>query len=58
MTLTNGSANNALVKMIAKAVGVVPTHVEVVAGRKSRVNTLKLNGDGDQIAENLEDLPN
>ena len=41
---TDGRANAALEKMIAKAVGLPPSAVAVTAGAASRVKTLQLDG--------------
>ena len=41
---TDGRANAALEKMIAKAVGLPPSAVAVTAGAASRVKTLRLDG--------------
>ncbi len=50
----DGEANAALEAMVAKAVGVAKTKVEVVAGRTSRVKTLRIRGDAAAIGDALE----
>jgi len=41
---TDGRANAALTKMVARAVGLPPSAVAVTAGAMSRVKTLQLDG--------------
>ena len=53
---SEGEANAALVKLIAKAIGVAPREVELVAGAISRVKRLKIAGNGAAIAAALEKI--
>lgn len=45
-----GAANAALVKLIAKAVGIPASRVTVQSGHTSRLKVLKIEGDGAEIA--------
>lgn len=49
-----GAANAALVALIAKALGVARTKVDVVSGHTSRVKMLHVEGDGAALAAALE----
>jgi uncharacterized protein (TIGR00251 family) len=49
----DGKANDALVRLIAKAVGVSNSSVTVGAGHTSRVKTLAISGDAQNIAAAL-----
>ena len=49
----DGKANDALVKLIAKAVGVANSAVTVSAGHTSRVKTLAIAGDVEKTAAAL-----
>lgn len=49
-----GEANEALVRLIAKAVGVPPRAVEVVAGHTARLKRLKIAGSAVTLTESLE----
>jgi uncharacterized protein len=51
-----GAANAALQKLIAIAVGVPPGRVTLVRGARARMKTLKIAGDGRQLAAGLEAL--
>jgi len=53
---SEGEANAALVKLIAKAIGVAPREVELVAGAISRVKRLKIAGNGAALAAALEKI--
>jgi uncharacterized protein (TIGR00251 family) len=46
----DGEANAALIKLIAKAVGVSASRVMVQSGHTSRLKVLKIEGDGAEIA--------
>jgi uncharacterized protein (TIGR00251 family) len=50
----DGAANAALTQLVAKAVGVAKTKVEVVAGHTSRVKTVRIQGDATAIADALQ----
>lgn len=49
-----GAANEALVRLVAKAGGVPPNRVAIVAGAASRIKRLTLAGDGARIVAALE----
>jgi uncharacterized protein (TIGR00251 family) len=53
---TEGEANEALCKLIAKAVGVPPRDVELVAGATARIKRLIVSGDGPTLLSALEKL--
>ena len=53
---SDGEANAALTALVAKAVGVARTRVEVVSGRTSRLKTLHIDGDAAILVATLEDL--
>jgi uncharacterized protein (TIGR00251 family) len=53
---SEGEANAALVKLIAKTVGVAPREVELVAGATSRIKRLKIAGSGTALAAALEKI--
>jgi uncharacterized protein (TIGR00251 family) len=51
---SEGEANAALVRLIAKALGVPPRAVELVAGHAARQKRLKIEGSAIALAEALE----
>ena len=53
---TEGEANDALRRMIAKALGVPPRDVSLAAGATARVKRLAIAGDGAKLMAALEDL--
>ncbi|TGQ07572.1 MULTISPECIES: DUF167 family protein [unclassified Mesorhizobium] len=52
----NGAANQALERMMAKALGVPVSAVSVVAGGTSRLKTLRMVGDAAELVERLQTL--
>ncbi|RUW72716.1 MULTISPECIES: DUF167 family protein [unclassified Mesorhizobium] len=52
----NGAANAALVKLVAKALGVPGSSVSVVAGGTARLKTLRIVGDAAELAKRIEAL--
>lgn len=50
----DGAANAALEVLVAKAAGVPKSRVAVVAGKTSRVKTLRLDGDPADLSRTLE----
>ena len=53
---SEGEANDALIRLIAKALGVPPRDVALAAGATSRVKRLVVSGDGPALAAKLEKL--
>ncbi len=53
---TEGEANAALTRLIAKAVGVPPRDVTLVAGASARIKRLVIAGDGPRLIAALEKL--
>jgi uncharacterized protein len=51
---SEGEANAALVKLIAKTLGVAPRDVSLVAGASARLKRLKIGGAGTTLAAALE----
>jgi uncharacterized protein (TIGR00251 family) len=51
---SEGEANAALVRLIAKTLGVAPRAVELVAGQAARQKRLKIEGSAIALAEALE----
>lgn len=52
----NGAANEALVRLVAKALGVPRSAVSVVAGGTARLKTLRVLGDPAALAKSIEAL--
>jgi uncharacterized protein YggU (UPF0235/DUF167 family) len=52
----NGAANQALVRLVAKALGVPRSAVSVVAGGTARLKTLRVLGDPAALAKGIEAL--
>jgi uncharacterized protein len=53
---SEGEANAALVKLIAKTIGIASREVELVAGLSSRVKRLKIAGNSAALAAALENI--
>lgn len=53
---SEGEANAALIKLIAKAVGVPPRDVSLVAGATARIKRLNISGDGPTLVAALEKI--
>ena len=53
---SEGEANAALVKLIAKTLGVAPRDVCLVAGASARLKRLKVSGAGAPLAAALEKI--
>ncbi len=53
---TEGEANDALCRLVAKAVGVPPRDVILTAGATARVKRLTITGDGPTLIAALERL--
>jgi uncharacterized protein YggU (UPF0235/DUF167 family) len=51
-----GEANEALIRMIAKAVGVPPRDVTLAGGATARVKRLVISGDGPTLVAALEKI--
>ncbi|RWK37981.1 DUF167 family protein [Mesorhizobium sp.] len=52
----NGAANQALERLVAKALGVPRSAVSVVAGGTARLKTLRISGDPAALARCIEAL--
>jgi uncharacterized protein YggU (UPF0235/DUF167 family) len=52
----NGAANQALQRLVAKALGVPPSAVSVVAGATARLKTLRVLGDPAALVTSLKAL--
>ena len=52
----NGAANQALQKLVAKALGVPASSVSVAAGGTARLKTLRIAGDPEMLARGVEAL--
>jgi uncharacterized protein YggU (UPF0235/DUF167 family) len=53
---SDGEANAALTRLIAKAVGVPPRDVSLVAGATARIKRLNISGDGPTLVAALEKI--
>lgn len=53
---SEGEANAALCKLIAKSVGVPPRDVSIAAGATARIKRLTISGDGPTLIAALEKL--
>jgi uncharacterized protein YggU (UPF0235/DUF167 family) len=53
---SDGEANAALTRLIAKAVGVPPRDVSLVAGATARIKRLSISGDGPTLVAALEKI--
>jgi len=53
---SEGEANNALIRLIAKALAVPPRDVTLVAGATARIKRLIVAGDSPTLAARLEKL--
>jgi uncharacterized protein (TIGR00251 family) len=49
-----GEANDALVRLLAKALGVAPRSVDLIAGHSARLKRLKISGSAIALADALE----
>jgi uncharacterized protein (TIGR00251 family) len=53
---SEGEANEALVRLVAKAVGVPPRDVALTAGATARIKRLVISGDGPPLIAALEKI--
>jgi len=53
---SEGEANAALIRLVAKALGVPPRDVSLVAGATARLKRLKIDGTGATLAAALEKI--
>lgn len=49
----DGAANSACIEFLANILGIRKSHVEILAGQKSRIKQIKLSGISLQETENL-----
>lgn len=52
----DGRANRAVCAMVAKALGVAPSAIEVTRGASARLKTLRIAGDPARLSETLRQL--
>lgn len=55
---TEGEANDALCRLIAKTLRIPPRDVAVIAGATSRIKRLAISGDGPTLIAALENITN
>ena len=48
-----GKANQALIKLVSKWVGVPKTSIELISGSRSKLKTVKIYGDSSEISKQL-----
>ena len=53
---SEGAANAALIRLIAKAFGTAPGNVNLATGATARIKRIKVNGDPAQLAMALEKI--
>ena len=53
---SDGEANDALMRLLAKAIDVAPRQVNLLAGATARIKRLMIAGDGKALAAKLEQL--
>jgi uncharacterized protein YggU (UPF0235/DUF167 family) len=53
---SEGEANAALVRLLAKSLGVAPRQVSLVTGATARIKRLKIEGAGPALAAALEKI--
>ena len=53
---TEGEANGALIRLVARALGVPPRDVALAAGATSRIKRVTIAGDGPTLAAALEKI--
>jgi uncharacterized protein (TIGR00251 family) len=53
---SEGEANTALIRVLAKAIGVPPRNVALISGATARLKRLMISGDGPTLAAALERL--
>jgi uncharacterized protein (TIGR00251 family) len=52
----DGAANRALIKLLAKTLGIAKTDVTLVSGETTRIKTLEINGDPVTLERKLSAL--
>ena len=53
-----GEANRAVIRLVAAALGLAPSGVELIAGRRARLKRLRVAGiDRDELERRLRALP-
>ena len=53
---SDGEANAALIRLVAKSLAIAPRHVSLVAGATARLKRLKIAGQGSALAETLANI--
>lgn len=51
-----GAANEALVRFLAKALGVARRDITILGGETARLKRIRIAGDGNELAQRLESL--
>jgi uncharacterized protein YggU (UPF0235/DUF167 family) len=52
----DGKANQALIVLLARALGVPKSKLRIVSGSASRLKMIEMDGDGDAVAARLDSL--
>ncbi len=52
----DGKANDALIKLVAKALGAPRSHVSIVTGATSRLKTIRVDGSPAELSAALEQI--
>jgi hypothetical protein len=53
---SDGEANAALVRLVARSLAIAPRHISLVAGATARLKRLKIAGHGTALAETLANI--
>jgi uncharacterized protein len=54
----DGEANRAVIRLVARALGLAPSSVELMTGARARRKRLRIDGiDADELARRLRGLP-
>ncbi len=53
---SEGEANAALIRLMAKSIGIAPRHVSVAGGATARVKRIRIEGDPASLGAQLEQM--